>query len=246
MRTVTGRRTVALLAAMLIGVAACGSSTEDGEDTGVASLAHEAPAGGAATGEEAAAGADGDDAVEAPEDPELAFELYDRCLADAGFDLGATLIAGDDASGVVSIDELELGTEVDPQSQSLGSGDIDDFGAEFQEVEEACARHLANLDLSFDLSPEEQAAMEDAQLAWAECMRENGVDVPDFEPGAGNVQVFGDPIDDSDPQASGGFDDDGFDFEAFEQANEACNEVFENTLGDTAIGGAGAGGGDDS
>ena len=77
------------------------------------------------------------------------------------------------------------------------------------------------------MSPEEEAAFEDAQIEWAECMRERGIDVPDVDGGAsGGVIIVGGPDEEGDPQ-SGGFGGDDFDFEAFEEANEECDAAFD-------------------
>ena len=54
-----------------------------------------------------------------------------------------------------------------------------------------------------------------AELAFAECMREQGVDMPDPEPGSGGRRAF----------RVGG--DSGISPEAFEQAREACGEHLE-------------------
>lgn len=68
-----------------------------------------------------------------------------------------------------------------------------------------------------DLTPEERAAMEDAMLEFAACMREHGVDLPDpgaggfiqkFEEGSGNQKSLG-----ADPES-----------EEFKAAQEACED----------------------
>lgn len=210
----------ALLAAAGLMLAACGGGDSPATDSGVASLADTA---------EPAAGSDADaqgadveaDEPAAPEDAELAFAAYDDCMADAGFDFGSSLATGDaDGEGAI-VQEFDV-TEGDPQS---GGFDALDFGEEFEAADEECAKHLEGLDLSFDLSPEDEAAFEDAQIEWAACMRERGIEVPDFDGGSGGVVIIGGPEDEGDPQG-GGFSLDDLDIEAFEEANEECNSAF--------------------
>ena len=92
----------ALIAATLVLAACGGDSTDDGNGDGVASLAE---AEDTSSADEAAASAEGAEGAAsegteplAPEDAELAFAAYDDCMADAGFDFGAT-IAGDATDG---------------------------------------------------------------------------------------------------------------------------------------------------
>lgn len=87
----------------------------------------------------------------------------------------------------------------------------------------------------------DQSEFQDAFLEFAQCMRDNGIDMPDpdfsegFGPGAGGRGgLFGD-IDPNDP--------------VFQQAAEECQSVFEGTFGPGGpFGGPGAGapGGDGS
>ena len=214
-------RFIAVLITAALLLVACGGADSTGNGNGVASLAEAeetSSAGDAAEG----AGSEGDEPL-APEDAELAFAAYDDCMADAGFDFGAT-IAGDGTDGEgVAVQEIEVAGD-DPQS---GGIDAFDFGEEFQAAEEECRKHLDGLDLSFEMSPEEEAAFEDAQIEWAACMRERGIDVPDFDTSGGGagVVIIGGPEDEGDPQG-GGFSLDDFDVEAFEEANEECNSAF--------------------
>ncbi len=250
MLTMTKRRYIAVALAAGLILSACGSGDDDSTASGgVASLSEAAAdSGDGSTGgdddsndgvDRGADGGAGDEASSSEggattsDDPELAFARYDECMADAGFDFGSSLVSPDDAdaSGAVMIQEFEPGDDADPQQ--LGPDGFD-FGEEFASADKECSKHLEGLDLSFDMSPEEQAAMEDAQLAWTECMRENGIDVPDFDPSSGGVTIIGGSEDPSDPQA-GSIDDSDFDFEAFEEANKACEQVFEDLLGDTVF-----------
>ena len=221
-------RTLALGLALSLGAAACGGedSTETtGDAGGVVTLADENDDAGATDSTEAGAGADEDAeaSADAPNDPELAYALYDDCMADQGFDF-QTAIGGEDGDGL-SVEDQTLELD-DPQAQAFDSAE--DFGAAFDEANKACEKHLANIDDGFDLDPEQQALMEDAQLAWTECMREQGIDIPDMDAGgAGGVTVIEVDPEDGDPQSGGALGSDDFDFEAFEEANKACESAFD-------------------
>lgn len=233
MRTTTRCRRAAVVMAAGLTLAACGGGAGDEPSSGVASLAEtgEPVAGDDGTTPDAGGEVAGEPAVEsdreAPEDPELAFALYDECMSAAGFDFGSSL-GGEDGEGI-AIEEVEVPAGADPQQGGL---DDFDFSADFDAADEDCSGHLANLDIDFDLSPEEEAALEDAQIAWAACMREQGIEVPDFDGGEGVAIVIGPEAEDSDPQ-SGGVDE--LDFEAFEEANEQCAGVFDEMLGDAGV-----------
>ena len=165
-------------------------------------------------------------AVEAPENPEDAFALYDECLQDAGFGGGFVVGADDATSGAISVEEFDLGDAVEVDPQNVGIEDLD--FEEFDEAMRACEGHLANVDGGFDLSPEEQAAFDDAQLEWADCMEEQGVELPDIDTNGGfaiQVEVDGDAIDPATGQPD--FEAADFDFETFEAAASQCDQVFE-------------------
>jgi hypothetical protein len=63
---------------------------------------------------------------------------------------------------------------------------FDPSSQEFQDANDACSHFLPNGGQGPDFSPEEQAALNDAQLEFARCMRDNGIeDFPDPTPGDG-------------------------------------------------------------
>jgi hypothetical protein len=94
----------------------------------------------------------------------------------------------------------------------------------FQKAREACEEFMPNGG-NFQRSPEEQAAMEDAQLKFAQCMRGKGYDVPDpetSEGGGGPVMIgpggrFGD-LDPEDPDTRAAMDE--------------CQEAFRDVFGE--------------
>ncbi|MEM9467499.1 MAG: hypothetical protein AAGA90_19145 [Actinomycetota bacterium] len=226
--SLTLTRTLALPAALCVGAGACGdgASTETGaQPDGVATLSD----GDTETTDEPSGDAETTGSLDAPDDPELAYGLYDDCMADHGFDF-QTSVAGDDGDGL-SVEDQTLELD-DPQTQAFD--DPEEFGAAFDEANATCEQHLANVDAGFDLSPEQQALMEDAQLEWAQCMRDAGIDIPDMDQSGGaiSIEIGGD---ESDPQ-SGGLDGNNADFEAFEAAAEGCEDAFdalEETFEDT-------------
>lgn len=221
------RRAAALLIGPLMLIAtACGGSTdsEQSADEGVASLSDGASDGVTpvdGTSDEAAV-----DELEAPENPEDAFALFNECMEEHGLGGAITVIGGvGGESGTVQIEDVEA-EQLDPQA----GGSIEDFDPEmFDAANEACEGHLANLDGGFDLTPEQEAAFEDAQLEFADCMAEQGIEMPEFDSATGGIVVTevieGAEID---PQSGGLSPEDlGFDFEAFEEAASACDSVFE-------------------
>ncbi|MEM9201926.1 MAG: hypothetical protein AAGC53_09705 [Actinomycetota bacterium] len=231
-------RTLALGTALSLGAVACGSGDSDTESSSsdtsneIATLSDDSTETVDAEATESSASTSSDER-EAPEDMELAFALFDECMAEFGIDM-QTSIAGEGDEGL-SIDESTIDLD-DPQA---GAGDLGDFDMEdFDAANKECEKHLANTDAGFDLSPEQQALFEDAQLEWTNCMRERGIDLPDLDSSGGGAIIIDAGVESDDPQSGGGFNDDNFDFEAFEAASaeceyafEALDDVFESTEG---------------
>jgi len=214
-----GRVTAALVAVLLL-AASCGTSDGAESEAGIATLSDPSIA---------AAGSqpvddNGSDDLEAPENPDDALLLYDRCMANEGFDFQT---AGGASQGELSVEPSgseDGSTRSDPQSEEQSSADFD-FD-KFIEADDKCTPHLRNLDSEFDLTPEQEAAFADAELKWRECMTDQGVDVPDFGDGDGLIAIGGLP-DENDPQDGGDLDDENFDFEAFDKASEQCQSIFD-------------------
>ena len=223
-------RTLALGAALSLGAVACSdgdTATETTSDTGgVATLTDETSETdtGDEPGDSGTDDSDSDGSVDAPDDPELAYARYDECMAEFGFDF-QTSIAGEGDDGLTVEDQtFELD---DPQAQGFDSPE--DFDESFDEANAACEQHLANVDTGFDLDPEQQALLEDAQLEWAACMRDQGIDIPDMDTTGGGQAIIIEtgPVE-GDPQGGGelggGAD---FDFAAFDEANKLCESAFD-------------------
>jgi hypothetical protein len=245
-RTITSQRygLLAVVAALALLAAACGEDNTDvAASDGVASIGDDT---NSATSANTAGGNDSSDSsgeLEAPENPEDAFELFNQCMEDAGF--GGVFLAGAagggaDASITISPGNLSSGLgEADPQQDGASFEDFD--AEEFTAANESCEGHLASIDQDFHLSPEEQARFEDAQLEFSECMEDQGVEVPEFDGGTsfrgsgGSISIApGDEVD-IDPQ-TGRLSIDDLDFEAFNEAAEECNHVFEDLDAETAGG----------
>lgn len=223
-RSPTRRRTAASLAAALLAfTAACGGTDGDTDaDLGVASLDDGAapaaasdvdPSGDQPGNDEAQQAGTQESDVDAPENPEDALALFDECMGDAGF---TSLSETADDDGLL---------EVIGDGEAAAAGPQEDLDPdEFEEILSGCEAHLANIDGGFDISPEQQAQFEDAQLEWTECMREQGVEVPEMDSSGSGMIVIGGPGDDADPQVASV---DELDFEQFQEADMICSEVFE-------------------
>ena len=165
------------------------------------------------------------DELEAPENPEDAFALFDECMAGQGFDFGSAFTSvGGDSSAVIEIDPSGPGDDFDPQdpARSIDEFDIGDFEA----ANEQCEGHLGNIDQFADLSPEEKAAFEDAQLEFSDCMAEQGVEIPEFDGAGGGLVIASGPVE-VDPQ-TGTPSFDSVEAGDLDAAFEACSHIFED------------------
>jgi hypothetical protein len=145
------------------------SACDDDDDAGqeVASLGTEAPAAEQPAGTEATDGsaapaastaADGSaPPASAPTDPEEAVLAYTECMREHGIEISDPQQAGPD----VSVQSIE--------------GDEEEIRA----AEEDCQPLLEAAEGEDVADPEEQAEMLEQLLAYAECMREQGIDMPD-------------------------------------------------------------------
>jgi hypothetical protein len=99
-----------------------------------------------------------------------------------------------------------------------GAGDVD--MEKMEEANEACRPLLADAGPMREMSPEERQEMQDKAIEHSRCMREHGIDMPDpvFDTaGGGGAMVK------IDAAGKGGID---FDSEEFQEASEACGEIF--------------------
>ena len=129
------------------------------------------------------AGRASDGSREATDRREAALK-FAQCMRERGIDH-----PDPDANGLFRI---EPGQGFDPQS------------AKFREAREACDKYLAEMGPPPELSEEDRKKLEEQMLAFAKCMREQGIDMPDpnFGGEGGRFTFEIDPhsgIDPSDP-----------------------------------------------
>ena len=189
-------RLFALLAALLLIAAACGSSpaNDNAASDGIASISSDTTSGAGGSDITAADETGAESGVlEAPENPEDAFALFGDCMTEHGFDFGdaLTTTVGGGGGAVIEVDPGDLDSEVDPQAPVLSLEDFD-AGA-FEDANKECEGHLVNVDQFADFSPEERAAFEDAQLKFADCMAEQGIEIPDFDGATGGIIIESGP-----------------------------------------------------
>lgn len=128
-------------------------------------------------------------------DPEAAehqdaLQAYAECMREHGVDMP------DPGDGNVSFD---LG-DVDPEVLTA--------------AEDACLHHLERVVRGFEADPAEQARLREQALAFAACLREHGLDVPDPTFGERGVPVFD-------------FDFDAVDEARLEAATRECGDLVE-------------------
>ncbi len=236
-------RRVAAMALMGAVVMAAGCGSDEGSDSADAADAADAVAslrdesGADPDGDsDAATGSSGDseDAegeLEAPEDPEEAFALYDQCLQDHGVDPGdGFFVAAGEASIAVSAQAAPTGSlpesdQVVVNGHGPDGGTLPEITPELIEASEACRGHLANATPDFDLTPEQEAAMEDAQLEFQQCMEEHGIEGGGFSISVGEGPAIG--VEET-PQETSTLPPVEIDPEEFQAAAEECQSVYEN------------------
>jgi len=183
-----------LLAAGLAAGAACGGSGS-GSNNGVASIK-------TASDKEPDADSDGKDTGD-KKNPEDAMLDFARCMREHGVNMPDPDTSG--GPGVVTFKAggpASAGTRLDADTDT------------FQKAHEACKDLMGDIG-PMNMTPEQTQEMQDRALAFARCMREHGVNMPDptFD-GGGVMMRIGDDqgIDPSDPK--------------FQEAQQACGSAF--------------------
>jgi hypothetical protein len=189
----------AVLAVLLLAVAAvasgCGSSSSD---EGVAELDD-------ATSTTSENDETDDSAANDEQDPEEAALAWAKCMREHGVDVPDPEVG-------------EGGRLTIRPGAGRRLGDIDSDA--FRKARNACGSPFGSADPPA-LSDEQREQLQETMLAFAKCMREHGVDMPDpdFSGGGGVFRVGGGPgkgIDPDDP--------------TFQKAQEACQEILEGGL----------------
>ncbi len=169
-KTPAGLAATVMLAVTL---AACGGgkgNATDSDDDEIASLGTTATTEG-----RGGAGTDGPEET-GPEDPEEAMLAYTKCMRDQGIDMPDPISDDDGESGAFVVED-----------DSRVGGDMEDFMA----AEEECAPLLEAAMSDIEVDPELQAEMREDMLEFTECMREQGIDMPDpvFNEDGGGMSV---------------------------------------------------------
>jgi len=181
---------VLLGAASLLIPASCGGGgDDDAGDDGVASLEGSSPT------------TDSDETTDsslAQEDFQQAMLDYAQCMRDEGIDMPDPQFS-DGGGGEVAVAAQGSPTER-PDEAAMEAADA------------VCKPILDAVEGSFTPDPEEEAAMREEALEFAQCMRDHGIDFPDpvFEDG-GRVMVGGGEDETFDPNDP-----------AFQAAQEEC------------------------
>jgi hypothetical protein len=190
---------IALVGALSVSLVACGGG--NGGD-GVATLGDG----------DAVASASASPSV----DPEDALAEFAECMRENG-------VEDFEDPQVDSDGRIEIGV-------GSGDGPLSNEDAEtIDAAMEACQDLLPRGDGPAQISEEDQAALQDALVEYAECMREHGIDMPDpeFAGDGGFLQQIGEGID---PGS-----------EEFQEADEVCRPALEDAMPGRFEGGLDAG-----
>lgn len=161
---------------------------------------------GVATLDDGAAAA-GDSSPSPAAEQEEALQAFAECMRDNGVEDFPDPQVGSDG-------RIEIGV-------GSGDGPLSDEDAEaIDAAMEACRDLLPQGEGPAGISEEDQAALQDALVEYAQCMREHGIDMPDpdFSGDGGVLQQIGDGVD---PDSS-----------EFQEADEACRPALEDALPD--------------
>ena len=195
---------VPLALAALLGVTAC-SGDDEGAGDDVATIDAGEGSDEGSSDDEGGGGGEGG----GQPDPEFQDAMLDfaECMREQGIDFPDPQVQG---GGEVII------TGPGPGAGSQGPPSDAEI-AEMEAASEVCRPILDEVEGAFEEpDPEQVQEMQDQALAFAECMREHGIDMPDPEFGEGGriTQSIGGP--------DGGAID--FEDEDFQEAQEACAE----------------------
>ena len=184
----------ALVAAItIVSLAACGGGGGDGNGAQVASIDDSSP-------DATTDGTTDDTTADAPTDPEEAMLAFTECMRDHGVDMPDPEMAKP-ATGGAKPGNAVIAVEGNPDDPT------------FQKANEACEPLMANMRSDLEDDPERLAEMKEQMLEFAQCMRDQGIDMPDptFDEN-GRVKMTGPPLEAE------------RDSDAFNAAAEACNQ----------------------
>jgi hypothetical protein len=143
-------------------------------------------------------------------DPEEALLLYSDCMREQGIDMPDPVVRFSDGGPGGGSETFE---NADPPADGPN---FDPNSEEFQAADDECRHHLDGLGgLEGGEAPQLTPEEEEALLAFTECMRENGIDMPDFQTGGGGIRIG--PGEGEEPAFDPRSDE-------FQAAQEACRE----------------------
>jgi hypothetical protein len=161
-----------LLALLVVATAAACGGGDDGSDD-VATLGEQADDSSEDAGDDASGDGSGEELTDA--EREDAMLEFTECMREHGVDLPDPELSGGGPGG---------GGGFAITNRVNGPEDAEAFEA----AQEACGDILDDvMGERPQLSPEEEAEMRDNMLAFAECMRDHGIDMPDPEFGSGEA-----------------------------------------------------------
>ena len=111
---------------------------------------------------------------------EAAMLAFTQCLRDQGIEIDDPTI---DADGNVQLPPITL------EFEAVEGEDPEEAMADLDELMGACDEHLEGITTTADAP--DMTGIEDDFLAYAQCMRDNGVDMPDpdFSSGGGMIEL---------------------------------------------------------
>lgn len=148
-----------------------------------------------------------------PEDPDEAIAKFKECLEDHGVDpddMGMRI----EGPGRGRQFTEEFSDEDRPKPPSAAEQQ------KFDEAMDECEKYIPTV----ELSPEEDAERRESAVAYAQCMRDKGFDIPDPKVEGGGMSMLLDEssgIDPNDP--------------AYQEANEECMEEHMGQIGEPPI-----------
>ena len=191
---VTHRASLALAGAMLAVLAAFSAAPALAAD-GVATLGSPPPEEGAGS------------APTPPQDPMDGLLDFAACMREHGVEMPDPQMSGD---GVLMVFEATSSVDIDDPP---GIMTMDE---DFMAAEEACREHLGTMGPAGD--PVLDAEVMEGMLAYADCMRQHGIEMPDPQMVDGGFMI-GSPGSGADSQDIDPFS------EGFQAAEEACRDV---------------------
>lgn len=112
-------------------------------------------------------------------DSEEAMFAFTQCLRDQGIDVDDPTV---DANGNLQLPPIEFTVEAE-----VSDPDEMPDPSEFEDLIAPCEEYLEGV--VFNAPPSDATEFEDAFLAYAECMRDNGVDMPDPDFASGMIDL---------------------------------------------------------